>query len=229
MNKKVIKEFIQKHYLLYSIVNWGIKLYSSILGGVKIANKGHGRFALNVIGKNNTVMVGKNSFLYHPRLKIRGSNNKLIIGENCKIRANCGFQFDGNGLTIVIGDNTSIQHDSGLHAQNASIFIGKDCMFSNHVFIRTSDSHPIYNSEGIIINSPKDVKIEDHVWIAASVKVLKGSIVGSGSVIGGYSVVTKCIPSHAIAVGIPARVVKEDISWERSIHDRQKYSKNDEG
>lgn len=183
---------------------------------------------MDVIGKKNTVVVGKNSFVYHPKLKIRGSNNKLIIGENCKIRANCGFRFDGDNLIIEIGDNTSIQHASGFHAQNASIRIGKECMFSNNVFIRTSDSHPIYNNEGNIINPPKDVKIEDHVWVAASVKILKGSIVGSGSVIGGYSIVTKRIPSNVIAVGVPAKVVKEDISWERRVHDRQQKSKDDE-
>ena len=59
---------------------------------------------------------------------------------------------------------------------------------------------------GALSNSP--VIIEDNVWIGQSVSILKGVKIGFGSIIGSNSVVTKEIPPHSIAVGIPAKVVK---------------------
>ncbi len=50
--------------------------------------------------------------------------------------------------------------------------------------------------------------IGDHVYLGAGCVVLGGIHVGSHTTIGANSVVTSDIPAHAVAVGIPARVVK---------------------
>lgn len=55
-------------------------------------------------------------------------------------------------------------------------------------------------SSGIIIG--------DKVWIGDKVIIARGVIIGNGVIIGSNSVVTKDIPSNAIAVGAPAKVVK---------------------
>ena len=52
------------------------------------------------------------------------------------------------------------------------------------------------------------IKIESESWIAAGCKILKGSHIGYGAVIGAGSVVKGEIPSNAIAVGAPAKVKK---------------------
>lgn len=148
-----MKLYVKRNYVLYRISKFLIRIYYIIMGGVKIKNKGKGHFSKDIVGKKNICVVGKGSFVYKPILKIRGNNNKLIIGEGCSISQDVGFQIDGNNLTIVIGNNTSIQHGTRLHAQKANIFIGNDCMFSNNIFIRTSDSHPIYDiNTGDMIN-----------------------------------------------------------------------------
>ncbi|WP_053074966.1 CatB-related O-acetyltransferase [Ornithinibacillus californiensis] len=51
-------------------------------------------------------------------------------------------------------------------------------------------------------------KIGNDVWCGANVVVLQGVNIGDGAVIGANAVVTKDIPDYAIAVGIPARVIK---------------------
>ena len=178
-------------------------------------NHGKGRFKTDVVGKCNTITVAKGAFVYKPFVKIRGNNNQIVITSGCQIRNNVGFQIDGSNLTILIGTNTTVQHGTRFHAQGANISIGEDCMLSNNVFIRTSDSHPIYDESNKRINPPLPVTIGNHVWLAASARIFKGAIVGDGSVIGAYSLVTKTIPSHVIAAGIPAKIVKENIRWER--------------
>jgi acetyltransferase-like isoleucine patch superfamily enzyme len=52
------------------------------------------------------------------------------------------------------------------------------------------------------------ITIEDDVWLGHGVIVLSGVRIGTGAVIGAGSVVTKDVPANAIAVGVPARVVR---------------------
>jgi len=52
------------------------------------------------------------------------------------------------------------------------------------------------------------IVVEDDVWLGYGVIVLDGVRIGKGAVIGAGSVVNQDIPSGAIAVGVPARVVK---------------------
>ena len=53
------------------------------------------------------------------------------------------------------------------------------------------------------------VIIGSDVWLAANVTVLKGSKISDGAVIGAKSLVKGEIPENAIAVGIPAKVIKQ--------------------
>jgi acetyltransferase-like isoleucine patch superfamily enzyme len=77
-------------------------------------------------------------------------------------------------------------------------------MIGDETIILDNDYHPV-NS-----NSPKcaPVYLEDRVWLATRVIVLRGVRVGEGSVIGAGSVVTQSIPPYSFAAGVPARVIK---------------------
>ena len=88
-------------------------------------------------------------------------------------------------------------------------------MFSKNIIMRTSDSHHIYNNAGIRIDMSKNVKIENYVWIAPKFTIMKGDCILDGCVIGSNTNVYKTIPSNTLAVGILARVVKENINWIR--------------
>lgn len=51
-------------------------------------------------------------------------------------------------------------------------------------------------------------EIEHDVWIGSNAVILRGVTIGTGAVVGAHAVVTKSIPPYAIAVGIPAKVIK---------------------
>ncbi len=125
---------------------------------------------------------------------------------------------EGDNISITIGKGTSFTHTVHFCAQedNVRIVVGEDCMFSNNIIVRTSDSHPIYDAiTNQRINNPADVIIGKHVWIAPNSKVFKGVTIEDGSIIGSNSLVTRNIPSSCLAVGSPAKVVKQDIKWTR--------------
>ncbi len=59
------------------------------------------------------------------------------------------------------------------------------------------------------LEAAKPIVIGDNVWLGGGVIVCPGVTIGENTVIGAGSVVTKDIPANVIAVGNPARVIRE--------------------
>jgi acetyltransferase-like isoleucine patch superfamily enzyme len=138
---------------------------------------------------------------------------------------------------ITIGDGTFIMHHAMLHVFNfrnlprAAITIGKNCFIGefnvvrgqggvhigddvytgpmvqivavNHVY---DDPNRPIREQGI---TARGITIEDDVWIGAGAAILDGVTIGRGSVIGAGSVVASDIPPYSIAVGTPAKPIKD--------------------
>jgi acetyltransferase-like isoleucine patch superfamily enzyme len=89
-------------------------------------------------------------------------------------------------------------------------------MLSSNVEIRSSDGHSILDQKtGERLNPAKNVTIGDHVWLGAGVKVMKGARLGSRSVVAAAAIVTGDVPEGSIVVGIPARVLRNGVTWDR--------------
>lgn len=173
-----------------------------------------GKFEIH--GNNNMIDLGKNNRFYDINVFIYGSNHRLIIGNNCILK-NTTFWFEDHDCVIIIGDNTTIE---GAHIAVTEPFsridVGHDCMFSMNIDIRNGDSHSIINLlNSKRINYAKNIRIGNRVWIGKNCTILKGINIGDDSVVGTQSLVTKDIPGNSIAVGSPARVVKDNICWKR--------------
>ena len=119
--------------------------------------------------------------LFPPFYTDCGKNIK--IGKNVFINACCRFQDQGG---IEIGDGSLIGHNTTIATLN-------------------HDFNPAKRQN----LTPSSVKIGKNVWIGSDCTILPGVTIGDGAIIGAGSVVTKSIPKNSIAVGNPARVIKE--------------------
>lgn len=92
----------------------------------------------------------------------------------------------------------------------SSVTIGMDVFLAEDVVIRDSDNHQAMGSA----QSPTaPIVIEDHVWVGMRSTILKGVTIGEGSIVAAGSVVTRDIPPHCMAAGVPAKVRKTDVNW----------------
>jgi galactoside O-acetyltransferase len=69
----------------------------------------------------------------------------------------------------------------------------------------TDGTRPIMQ-QGI---TARGIKVEDGCWIGAGAIVLDGVTIGQGSCIGAGAVVTASVPPHSLALGVPARIVRD--------------------
>ena len=94
---------------------------------------------------------------------------------------------------------------------HGGIEIGENTLISMHTCI-VSSNHTV-PPRGATIRFEPDillpVKIGRDVWLGAGVKILGGVTVGDGCVVGAGAVVTHDLPSYSIALGVPARVVRQ--------------------
>jgi acetyltransferase-like isoleucine patch superfamily enzyme len=138
----------------------------------------------------------------------------FTTGFGCRLEAYP--QKDISEAILIFGENVEI-NDYVHIAVGEKIVIGDNVLIASKVFI--SDlNHGNYKGENpdSPLSTPNSRKlstnpiiIKDNVWIGEGVCIMPGVTIGYGSVIGALSVVTKDIPDYSIAVGSPAKVVKE--------------------
>lgn len=89
-------------------------------------------------------------------------------------------------------------------------------MFSYNIELRTGDSHSIIDLEtNKRINFAEDIVIGNYVWIGAHCIILKGVEIGDNCIVGTNSIITKSICQNSLSVGIPAKIVKRNVTWKK--------------
>jgi maltose O-acetyltransferase len=112
------------------------------------------------------------------------------------------------GTYIRIGKGTFI--NCNLTALDvAPITIGEDCQIGPNVQLLTP-THPLEpQPRRDKLEAAEPITIGDNVWIGGGAIILPGVTVGENSVIGAGAVVTRDVPPNVVAVGNPARAVRE--------------------
>ena len=159
---------------------------------------------------------GEGSIILFPTTTIFNENYihigaKTMIGEHVALSA--GMMPGQKCLTnpvVKIGDRCLIGRGSGI-VGHLSIVIGNDVWTGHHVYI-TDQSHgyedilrPISEQS----QPERAVSIGDGSWLGHGVVVLPGAKIGKHVAVGANSVVTGELPDFCVAVGSPARVIKQ--------------------
>ncbi|MBO4939647.1 MAG: sugar O-acetyltransferase [Clostridia bacterium] len=111
-----------------------------------------------------------------------GSN--IHVGKNCFINYNCTF------------------------LDNAKITLGENCLIAPNVAFYTA-GHPLHpDIRALGYEYGMEIVVGDNVWIGGNVVICPGVRIGSNSVIGAGSVVTKDVPDWSFAAGNPCRVIR---------------------
>ena len=105
---------------------------------------------------------------------------------------------------IVIGRTAYINRATMIDASER-IEIGANAMIGPFCYI-TDHDHVIGSADELV---SKPTRIGERCWLGAHVTVLKGVTIGDDTVVGAGSVVTKSLPARVVAVGNPARVLRE--------------------
>jgi acetyltransferase-like isoleucine patch superfamily enzyme len=168
------------------------------------------------------VVFGQNVVLRHP--------GKIRIGDNVVIDDNCLLDAKGDGNSgIAIGSGAFVGRNTILSCKNGDIVLGDranigfncevfsasrvtlgpDTLLAAYCYIVGGDHDFSDPSKAVLAQgrTSAGVEIGAGVWMGAGAKVLDGVTVGAHAIIGAQAVVKDSVPEHAIAVGIPAKVI----------------------
>lgn len=164
--------------------------------------------------KANGVVIGKNT-LFDGIIRVvnKPGNTSIQIGNNCR--------FNSSSRSNLIGINHPCILSTHL---NGNIYIGNNCGFSGTVIgayksitikdnvqcgANTLITDGDWHMDDPRVGPPKDIIINNNVWLGYGVIVLKGIEIGENSIIGAGSIVASNIPANVIAAGNPCKVIKE--------------------
>lgn len=209
--------FIRKVVLLWR--NYRKKHSYTTGRGNRIVRKGSimVRSRIQVIGNNNLIVLEKGSVLLNSLIRIAGNNNQVILKSKSYV-SGAEIWVEDNNCTVCIGERSFVGHHSHFACteDGSLLTVGDDCMVSSFVQVRTGDSHAILDLDGNRINRAKSVFIGNHCWLGEGSKVLKGVTLAGNVIVSTGAIVTKSFGNNVLIGGIPSRVLKENVTWNKN-------------
>lgn len=168
------------------------------------------RFYIRILGGHcgsGSLVAGGLHFKYPPHKGIQ-------IGDDCSFGRNITIDVPPGGR-LDIGDRCSFTMNVVLSAV-VQIEIGEDTQVAEFTSLRDSD----HGMElGVLMRNQElysaPVCVGKDVWFGRGVAVLKGTRIGDGAVIGANAVVRGVIEANGIAVGAPAKIIRNRSDYSR--------------
>jgi acetyltransferase-like isoleucine patch superfamily enzyme len=176
---------------------------------------------LGSVGRN--VVFGQGTVLRHPA-KIRIGSDVVVddlVVLDAKGETNRGITI-GNGVflgrgtilsckdgDIALGDHVNIGFHSEIFS-GSSVTVGAHGLFAAYTYL-VGGGHEFERTGVAVVDQPRPsrgITLGENVWLGAGAIVLDGVTVGRDVVVGAGAVVTEDLPDGAVAVGVPARVVR---------------------
>jgi acetyltransferase-like isoleucine patch superfamily enzyme len=147
----------------------------------------------------------RSTMTFGNRLQLRSSRHSNPLGVSHPVVLTTWRA--GAGLTVGEGFAMS----GGAICASCEIAIGNDVTVGANTIIADSDFHPLNSLQRALnpqAGKVAPVRIEDNVFVGMNCIILKGVTIGTRSVVGAGSVVTRDIPANCIAGGNPARTIR---------------------
>jgi acetyltransferase-like isoleucine patch superfamily enzyme len=165
------------------------------------------------INRPEDIVLGRGVYIDHG-VYLHGAPGGLHVGDSSWIMNGCRLHVFNYrdipqagiriGARTFIGEGSIIRGQGGVVIGDNVLFGPRVCVLAvNHVF--TDPAQPIM-AQGI---TAEGIRIEDNCWIGAGATILDGVTVARGACVGAGAVVTHDVPAHSLAVGVPARVVRD--------------------
>ena len=141
-------------------------------------------------------------------LYARRGYGRLVLGR--WLHLGVGTALRCHEGTLSVGDKSVLGRDVSINCY-LDVEIGAAALFADDIYVSDFDhrfadlTRPI-KDQGI---AKSRVRIEPDVWIGTKVTVRRGVVIGEGAVVGANAVVTRDLPPYCVAVGVPARVIKD--------------------
>lgn len=182
-------------------------IYSSILG--RLEKTVYIQAGVELLGPRAIILSSGVSLFRGVYIDARGKDSEVFIGANSSLQRNVEIRTLNRsrlriGKRVFIGSGTCI-------AGPGNVEIGDNCSIAAHCGIfanqhKFNDSTLGPNDQGL---TWRGIVIEKKCWIGHGVSILDGVRVGEGCVVGAGAVVNKDLPPNSIAVGVPAKVIKQ--------------------
>jgi acetyltransferase-like isoleucine patch superfamily enzyme len=137
--------------------------------------------------------------------------SRIAIGSKVYVGPGSWLFTQGEDARLEIGDGTRM---SGMCVLSAvrSVRLGRSVLLGRNVYI-ADNNHGTADSDVPIVDQELEkiapVTIDDGAWLGQNAVVLSGVTIGRGAVVGANSVVLDDVPPRTVAVGAPAKVVRE--------------------
>ncbi len=148
-------------------------------------------------------------------LTVRGSDATVFIGPDSEFTA--GSLYCGGDSSIVFNGAVAATWNAVVDARNGgSIIAEHDQLWAANVYVATDDMHRLADlATGARLNPfGAHIRLGRHVWLGRDASVTGHVDVGDGSVVGMQSMVRgQKVPPNTAVGGVPARVLREGITW----------------
>jgi acetyltransferase-like isoleucine patch superfamily enzyme len=164
-------------------------------------------FRRRLASRRGRVAIDRRGFRAGPGCSFRAIGRGIIeVGEAVHLEERVLLQSEGR---LEIGPWVYVNRDVMIVALD-SIAIGEGTRVAERVSIRDHDHS--FNLPGLPIRqqgyTSAPIRIGRECWIGCNAVILKGVTLGDHAVVGAGAVVTRDVPAHSVAVGVPARVVR---------------------
>lgn len=212
----LILDYVHSLYFCLKVFAFkdAIKVPINISRNVKIGSVYHGCIVLPHPIRHNMLFLGHQG--YDAIAETQGlihisPGGKVIVEGNARLGQGVRLWID-SGATLRLGDNFYCNKNCLLRVYDDVTF-GRDVLMGWNIEVNTTDGHTLILKDQEKENHAS-VLIGNHVWIASNVTITKGAELPNDCVVAGNTLVnSKFLESKTLIGGIPAKILKRDISW----------------